>query len=415
MKYKIIVDKQSRTNPSADKKEYIIDIEELRSKGDTYDSLVITKDEDYVIRRLKLTEFYVLEELETPKKEAIPSLNIELFEGDNYIYLIDMIGNKFYAEYLIKNEFNDIYVTLNQMHSAINQSASEVEIAVNQKLTKYSTTEEMNASINLKANEINQVVSKKVGKDEIISKINQTPETITIDANKININGTVSANGNFKVDTKGNMECNNGKFKGNIFLDNGKKVIGGDGLLTNLHFETSDMYSGFSIIGFCPDINYTGFNKSVSMLCVTLPNNFVVTQAYISLNYSAIDGYTSDNSSIIGRPKQIKLYYSHSKAIGKLVYGYGGGYFNDCSVLSGTQITSGDFTSGGVTDTTVSTTQLKTLKTSNINNIINSSGSYVFYVQTEATTSSSISGSWTDALSKTFRGKLMLDVIGYMN
>ncbi len=233
--------------------------------------------------------------------------------------------------------------------------------------------------------------------------------------NKININGTVSANGNFKIDPKGNMECNNGKFKGNIFLDNGKKVIGGDGLLTNLHFETSDMYSGFSIIGFCPDINYTGFNKSVSMLCVTLPNNFVVTQAYISLDYSAIDGYTSDNSSIIGRAQQIKLYYSHSKAIGKLVYGYGGGYFNDCSVLSGTQITSGDFTSGGVTDTTVLTTQLKTLKTSNINNIINSSGSYVFYVQTEATTSSSISGSWTDALSKTFRGKLMLDVIGYMN
>lgn len=415
MKYKIIVDKQSRTNPSADKKEYIIDIEELRSKGDTCDSLVITKTEDYVMRRLKLTEFYVLEELEEPIKETLENINIELFEGDNYIYLIDMIGNKFYAEYLIKNEFNDIYVTLNQMHSAINQSASEVEIAVNQKLTKYSTTEEMNTSINLKANEINQVVSKKVGKDEIISKINQTPETITIDANKININGTVSANGNFKVDTKGNMECNNGKFKGNIFLDNGKKVIGGDGLLTNLHFETSDMYSGFSIIGFCTDINYTGFNKSVSMLCVTLPNNFVVTQAYISLDYSAIDGYTSDNSSIIGRPKQIKLYYSHSKAIGKLVYGYGGGYFNDCSVLSGTQITSGDFTSGGVTDTTVSTTQLKTLKTSNINNIINSSGSYVFYVQTEATTSSSISGSWTDALSKTFRGKLMLDVIGYMN
>ena len=72
MKYKIIVDKQSRTNPSADKKEYIIDIEELRFKGNVYDSLVITKDEDYVMRRLKLTEFYVLEELETPIKEAIP-------------------------------------------------------------------------------------------------------------------------------------------------------------------------------------------------------------------------------------------------------------------------------------------------------------------------------------------------------
>ena len=38
MKYKIVVDKQSRTNPSADKKEYIIDIEELRFKGNIYDS-----------------------------------------------------------------------------------------------------------------------------------------------------------------------------------------------------------------------------------------------------------------------------------------------------------------------------------------------------------------------------------------
>ena len=71
MKYKIIVDKQSRTNPSADKKEYIIDIEELRSKGDTYDSLVITKTEDYVMRRLKLTEFYVLEELEKKSGEKM--------------------------------------------------------------------------------------------------------------------------------------------------------------------------------------------------------------------------------------------------------------------------------------------------------------------------------------------------------
>lgn len=417
MKYKIIVDKQSRTNPSADKKEYIIDIEELRSKGDTYDSLVITKDEDYVIRRLKLTEFYVLEELEEPIKETLENINIELFEGDNYIYLIDMIGNKFYAEYLIKNEFNDIYVTLNQMHSAINQSASEVEIAVNQKLTKYSTTEEMNASINLKANEINQVVSKKVGKDEIISKINQTPETITIDANKININGTVSANGNFKVDTNGNMECNNGKFKGNIFLENGKKVIGGDGLLTNLHFETSDMYSGFSIIGFFPDWDYSSFKKKDAMLCVTIPENFIVTQAYISLNYSAIDGYDNNNSSVIGRPNQIKLYYSKSKAIGALAFGYGGGYFNDCANLNGTQIVSGSFIAAGVTDTTIATTELKTLKTANIKNII-SSGNYVFYAETATTTSStmgSASSTTRDALSKTFRGKLMLDVIGYMN
>lgn len=230
MKYKIIVDKQSRTNPSNEKKEYEIDIEELRAKGDTYDSLVITKDEDYVMRRLKLTEFYVLEELETPKKEAIPNLNIELFEGDNYIYLVDMVGNKFYAEYLIKNEFNDIYVTLNQMHSAINQSAGEVEIAVNQKLTKYSTTEEMNAVIAAKSDEINLEVSKKVNDSELTGanlslRINNDTSEAKIKADKININGAISANGNFKIDTQGNMECSNGKFNG------GEVILADDGSL----------------------------------------------------------------------------------------------------------------------------------------------------------------------------------------
>lgn len=119
---------------------------------------------------------------------------------------------------------------------------------------------------------------------------------------------------------------------------------------------------------------------------------------------------------MIGRPNQIKLYYSKSKAIGALAFGYGGGYFNDCANLHGTQIVSGSFIAAGVTDTTVTTTALKTLKTADIKNII-SPGNYVFYVETAATTNStmgSASSSTTDALSKTFRGKLILDIIGYM-
>lgn len=52
---------------------------------------------------------------------------------------------------------------------------------------------------------ITATVSKKVGKDEVISSINQSAESVTINANKVNINGTVSANGNFKVDTAGNL------------------------------------------------------------------------------------------------------------------------------------------------------------------------------------------------------------------
>lgn len=215
MKYKIVIDKQSRTNPSSEKKEYEVDIEELRVRRDIYDSIVITREESYVLRKLQLMDLNVLKILDEPIKEPLKDIKITLFEGDNYIYLVDVYGNKIYAEYLVKNEFNELYVTVNEMNSAINQSAQSIELNVNQKLTGYSTTEEMNSAIDIKANEITSsvsktyttkeelttakseikqttdsitsTVSKKVGNDEIISKINQSSEKVTIDANKISL------------------------------------------------------------------------------------------------------------------------------------------------------------------------------------------------------------------------------------
>ena len=114
MQYKIIVDKQPRTNPSNEKKEYTINIEELRRKGIVYDSLNITLDKTYVTRRLMLSEYGVLNELSQPKIEELNEINVELFAGDNYIYLSDMTGNHFYAEYIVKNDFTDTYVTASQ-------------------------------------------------------------------------------------------------------------------------------------------------------------------------------------------------------------------------------------------------------------------------------------------------------------
>ncbi len=224
MKYKIVVDKQSRTNPSDERREYEIDIEELRCKGDVCDSLVITKEEDYIIRRLELTKYFVLKELAEPIKQVIPNINIELFEGDNYIYIIDMAGNKFYAEYLIKNEFNDVYATKAEMSSAINQSAREVVISVDEKLTEYSKTEEMQSIIQALSNQIMLEVSKKVGNDEIISKINMTPEKIKILAKSLELEGYTTINGGFKVDEQGNMEAVNGKFNGGqVILQGGTR------------------------------------------------------------------------------------------------------------------------------------------------------------------------------------------------
>ena len=258
MQYKIIVDKQPSSNPSSEKKEYVIDIEELRVKGDVYDSLNIELDRTYLTRRLSLSEYGVLTILDEPIIQELTEVNIELFEGDNYIYLMDMQGNKFYAEYLIKNDFNDIYATKNEMNSAITQTAQSIELSVNQKLEGYSTTEEMNSAIyqtaqsitssvnqTLKnyatsddledevtqlnstitqtAREINLEVAKKVDDDELTGanialRINNDTSEAMIDADKISLEGkninltgddvTISSN-NFNVDSSGNVICEN--------------------------------------------------------------------------------------------------------------------------------------------------------------------------------------------------------------
>lgn len=231
------------------------------------------------MRRLSLSDLNVLSVLPEPIKQPIPDINIELFEGDNYIYLVDMTGNKFYAEYLINNDFNNTFATRGEMNSAINQTAQSIELSVNQKFEGYSTTEEMNAAINVKANEINSSVnskledystttemnsainqkaneitstvsesyatkselttakseikqttdnistevSKKVGNNEVISKINQSPEEVTIDANKTSLKGkqinltsdniTIKST-NFSVDKNGNLNASNANITG---------------------------------------------------------------------------------------------------------------------------------------------------------------------------------------------------------
>ena len=180
MKYTIIVDKQPSTNPSDEKKEYIIDIEELRTYQGVSDTLKVTPDMTYVIRRLSLSEYGVLSILDEPKQENIKDLNIELFEDTNYIYILNEQGNNISASYIIKSDFTDTYPTKAEMNSAITQSASSIEISVNQKLEGYSTTEEMNSAIELNSNTIMLEVNKKVGEDEIGTKIEQNAESVKI-------------------------------------------------------------------------------------------------------------------------------------------------------------------------------------------------------------------------------------------
>lgn len=66
------------------------------------------------------------------------------------------------------------------------------------------------------ASQISQTVGKKVGYNEIISSINQSAETVTIKANRISLEGLVTANDYFKIKMDGSIEARNATLFGNI-------------------------------------------------------------------------------------------------------------------------------------------------------------------------------------------------------
>lgn len=198
MIYKIIVDKQPMSNPSEERKEYEIDIAPLYFNHDVYDSLVITRDEDYVMRRLELQDYNVLVELDPPVKEPLTDINIELFDGENYIYLYDMVGNKIVAQYLVKNEFNELYVLETEMHSAIRQSANEIELIVGGQVTTLDgAVQDINAELTLKVD--------KNDNDQVVSMINASADEIYLRSNRLVIDST-----NFKLNDQGNITATGG-------------------------------------------------------------------------------------------------------------------------------------------------------------------------------------------------------------
>lgn len=129
-------------------------------------------------------------------------------------------------------------------------------------------------------------VKGKVDGKEIISTINQSAEAVTIDASKININGTISANGNFKVDTSGNMTCNEATMKNATLSDDYGTLTLNHGII-NLNDTYNSKWSNFTA-----QIGMTGIS------CRTLTGSGgILTPKYVYLlgeeDYGSIDDFYS--------------------------------------------------------------------------------------------------------------------------
>ena len=134
--------------------------------------------------------------------EDLGALNVELYEGDNYVYITSNHPEllNYHVNFIIKNDYTDMFVTHVEMNSAITQTADE----------------------------INLEVSKKVGEDEVISAINLSSEEAQINANKVSLNGktiqltsdNIAINSRYlKIDKYGNITASKGTFSGTIITD----------------------------------------------------------------------------------------------------------------------------------------------------------------------------------------------------
>lgn len=195
----------------------------------------------------------------TEEAISIANSNTKKVLKDGYYTKSDVESHITAAKDEISLGVSQVYETKKIVSEKVAAAEKNANAATDEKLTEYSTTEEMNAAIKVKADAIESTVSKKVGSNEIISKINQSAERVSIKASKISLNGAVTANSNFKINTDGSAETKALKITG------GSLLIGGNCEITNVGnvFALSpNFYSGLYInsdfkIGTLSKLNYS--------------------------------------------------------------------------------------------------------------------------------------------------------------
>ena len=272
--------------------------------SEVYDEFIAEDGQAKIIRRVGVSDDGSLYALSNITEEDAGELNILLTNGYNKIWLESFydIALRYYAKYVYDNDYTDVFATKVDMNSSINQTKEE----------------------------INLEVSKKVDENEIIAAINLTSEEAKINAGKITLEGIVTANENFKVLEDGSIVAVNGSFTGNIYLEDGNVVVGGDGLLSTIIVMGVVTTPQFVFPGsFAPMGDYWDgshyYSKEKINFSFYIPDNFTVLNAYIYLqlkpsdNYYQIDG-SIDYTTTTGYNRNLALYKGNLASNSKLYY-----------------------------------------------------------------------------------------------
>ena len=228
--------------------------------SDNYDELILDYDSQncQINKKVGINADGTTYLLQTPVTIDYPYPTIALTDGDYEVSLLGYATGYLFVRLMAQNIYTTQFATHAELNSELSQTATQINLSVDTKLSNYSTTTQMNSAINLKANQITASVSEtyetkdsaqtnystltqtatslqtqvsaKVGNNEVISKINQSAEQIQINANKISLAGktinltsdNIAINStNFKVDKNGNLQCSNANISGTITATSG--------------------------------------------------------------------------------------------------------------------------------------------------------------------------------------------------
>lgn len=232
-----------------------------------YDTLEILQDGTMIItRRIGVNENGELYLLDTYIETVLEEKFVLPSEEEVYYFIEELDGLKYDIDYIIKNDYNELFATKVELNTSITQTAERFEIEV----------------------------SKKVNEDELCSKISASPDQIILQGNRLIIDST-----NFKLDENGDVTL-----IGQIEDDEGNLLISKDTIYTNLVFTSNPDFLGIG--GGYSEPCYLRYLS----IYAKIPENFVIKSAYITIRHQPIEWehVEPNNSNITGYARNIQIY-----------------------------------------------------------------------------------------------------------
>lgn len=370
---------------------YKLDFDYLNYISETaYDKYVYEDGKQWIERNVGIDENGQLYELENTVIEKKSDLVINVGENST-ITLLSFSNAILKSEYFINNNYTNTFATKVYVDSEITVAVDEI-------------TAEVNA---------------KVDEDEIVAKLNlgirNGQGVVELVGNTVTIESD-----NFTLEEDGSIQAKNGSFSGDIFLANGGKVIGGDGLLTNLQFNSVGIIDGWSPLGFNIDDRNNVLYQDL-YVDYNIPDNFTIVSATLTLYCTKVMSAYMDGSyqtiETTGTPQQLKLYKGILDKTRQVFWANGTSYFYRNDLSLGSEI-SNAFGSSSYTPSISSVGDVVDVSTIDLKNELStSSGNNQLVVRTNVTKPSNYTtvANRQTVAEKTGMARLVLDVIGYMS